>query len=103
MLPVTLCVARLSGVGSDTLFIGVLRREAAGPMTDREEVKVTTRQTAYSHVMRDEHAYAALFSAGWSTWLVVCFTSTFELAMPPMLVTLHAVCDIDSFGQRQVA
>lgn len=98
MLPVTLCVARLSGVGSDTLFIGVLRREAGGPMTSKEEVKVTARQTAFSHFMRDEHAHAALTLAGWLT----C-TSTCELAMAPMLITLHAVCDVDSFGQRQVA
>lgn len=40
MFPLSLCVARLSGVGSDTLFIGVMRHEPLAGVGDDQIVKV---------------------------------------------------------------
>jgi hypothetical protein len=40
MFPISLCVARLSGVGMDTLFIGVMRHSAAAGSLDNQIVKV---------------------------------------------------------------
>jgi hypothetical protein len=38
--PISLCVARLSGVGADALFIGVMRHEPASGTADHQLVKV---------------------------------------------------------------
>lgn len=40
MFPLSLCVARLSGVGTDTLFIGVMRNEQLAGTADNQIVKV---------------------------------------------------------------
>lgn len=40
MFPLSLCVAHLSGVGSDTLFIGVMRHEPLASAGDNQIVKV---------------------------------------------------------------
>lgn len=37
----SLCVARLSGVGSDTLFIGILRQEPSSGTTDNPVLKAS--------------------------------------------------------------
>jgi hypothetical protein len=43
MFPLSLCVARLSGVGTDTLFIGVMRHEPTATTADHQIVKVSCR------------------------------------------------------------
>jgi hypothetical protein len=40
MFPISLCVARLSGVGMDSLFIGVMRHSAPAGSLDDQVVKV---------------------------------------------------------------
>lgn len=47
MFPLSLCVARLSGMGSESLFIGVLRKEPPAGTTDHLVIKV--RQTPRCH------------------------------------------------------
>jgi hypothetical protein len=41
MFPLSLCVARLSGVGTDTLFIGVMRHEPIAGTSEAQIVKVS--------------------------------------------------------------
>lgn len=49
MFPISLCVARLSGAGMDTLFIGVMRHSAVAGSLDNQIVKVRHAASAPSH------------------------------------------------------
>lgn len=101
MIPVMLCVSRLSGVGSDTLFIGVLRREVASPMTGSDEVKVTARHTTAVMLQGDtSHVCTALLL------IVQRHMACCALLSYPgdhALTTSRAGCGAHSSGQQRVA
>jgi hypothetical protein len=45
--PITLCVSRLSGIGTETLYIGVMRHDAAAAAAAEQVVKVCPAGTRY--------------------------------------------------------
>lgn len=52
--PISLCVSRLSGVGADALFIGVMRHEPASGTADHQLMKVSCELTVNT-VLRHIH------------------------------------------------
>jgi hypothetical protein len=55
MFPISLCVARLSGAGMDTLFIGVMRHAAAAGSLDNQIVKVRSPAYHMQSALRPAH------------------------------------------------
>ena len=81
MFPISLCVARLSGAGMDTLFIGVMRHSVATSSMDNQVVKVRLLNVPGGH--------CAVYKTWQVLWALALLTSaeftTVESDEPPAL------------------